>query len=805
METPFECPHSALENAPPARHTRILRPYIETLIAHDTEKPIHSNPYNRFNIARDSIREETLEYWLSDNENNDDDNQSDSDLSSDSNIRNKRRRRRKRRKLKNNGIIDHDSMVKVPNMDHSNYEFNSNEILHLRQQMFLSLWKRAKSRKIPRNKKTINENENERESMMTLPSNVKSKDINTALIALSGFEKSIEKNHFINLNSNDDNDNDNITSKVSFIKYLSHAINNLFYISLYNQQWDNCYKLFSILLRTFDTDILQIWPLGVYILTQLNTEQFKENFINDWQTHYKHLPLPKISQKIYHDLSFLQNPNLVEPLINDTPISHNEEIIHILKRSVVKKRSMQDTIFKLLKLLMRISRNQFPLIGAFPEQIYVPSGIINHDLNGETDYGTETQTQTETETDATSVRSSKVPSSNNNTEKEQSDDDSVSSDSSYDSEEVYEKPLPLINNNNNNIVPQTSSESESESDLDSEDESDTNINLQERLSSLIIKKSDFNPFEDTRQPFQHSYRTLLTNHSTPIHRHGTRTRTPTFTLSYLWLLVRTGRNGALQRAIEPLLLIVPTSIDARIALTEIMSKLLDVISEIQERKDDKYDEGFNKWENEENIKLKLNEIESSWNTWKDQFTSKKKKKRKGVRQYSNYEDVAKSIENLKKLVNECLKDDKNNNNHNGESNRGYGGRKRKDSLSDSDDSDDIDEGAVEADDDDDEEEIRKEMERLLSYSNVGDEEKNVENPNNAEELEEEEIDDEDDEEVQREMERLMGYSQAIDDEFSEKVNGEEYEEEDDDYQFQAEEEQFINEYVTQDNNDSDSE
>ncbi|KAG0686930.1 hypothetical protein C6P40_003134, partial [Pichia californica] len=89
METPFEIPYSIIEDGPDARHTRLLRPYIEKLIKRDIQQPVHSNPFNRFNITRDEIREETLEYWISDDDENANGNSgSDSESSDSDNLNN---------------------------------------------------------------------------------------------------------------------------------------------------------------------------------------------------------------------------------------------------------------------------------------------------------------------------------------------------------------------------------------------------------------------------------------------------------------------------------------------------------------------------------------------------------------------------------------------------------------------------------------------------------------------------------------------------------------------------------------------
>ena len=835
MQSPYESTYTVLDSTPGhARYTKVLRPYITQLLSYDAARPMHANSYNRFNITRDPIVEDTLEYWIEDAEEdaNDaadaddlelgEDDDSDDDAignQTEAEIAKSRRRKRRMRKNKAKQAITphnqkwiHDTQVAILGSD-PRYELNSNEVIHLKQQMYLSLKKRATSRRRGSSKR------------LALPTDAATKDLNRALIALSGKEPALNHPYFDALPSTPVNDAVmGKPSRLTFLRYLSHTLNTLFYTSLYKQDWSACYACFSTLVRTYSTDVLQIWPLGVHILTQLNTQQFKDSYHEEWKILYPHdRDPPFLSERTLEDLAFLQNPTLIPTILKDD----NPRLLKALKGIFSKRRPMHDTILSFLRLLIRTSSNQQPLSGAFPEQDYVPGGLLQAHIGEFDEDGGDTQTEAETEaqTDTDYDTNAKAWS-----EREVSSNSSSSDENEDDADKVKIKLEQLT-------AATASSHGEN--------------------GELIIHASEFNPgaSSSSHRPYLHPYRVSLRHHTTPVHRHGSRVRTPTYTLSYLWILVRTGKISTLQRALEPMLLVVPSSTDARVALVDVFSRVLDLVGEVQEIIENKRGTG---WDSVERVKVKLQEAIDSWDGWKVQFTSRKKKKRKGVRQFVGYEGVETSLQNLKRWVGIFVstvqngKKNKAGNGHDvrssGNFNGGHSGRgfrqkrdsftddssymnaetddgrgsdsendrtvfnDRFDSLLDEDansfveadkedykESDDIEEVEVEIDED--EEEIRQEMDRLLGHTSLlDDEEKEGGNAEDEfEEQEEEEEEEEDDEEVQREMERLMGYSEVIDNE----VDGENNVEEDDGFDnYVGEEEQFYNEYIGASNNDA---
>lgn len=795
MDNPFEIPYCILEDAPENRHTRLLRPYIEKLIQVDVEHPVHSNPYNRFSVLRDDVQEDTLEYWISDNEedkeigadlhsNSDSNSDSDSAKETDkSSIKSKRKIRRKKTKsdakAKNRKAhvrLGHDAQIR--NADSKlDYEFNSREVQHIRQQMYLSLQQKTRS---------------------SMPPEIQTKDIKMALIALSGYEHPPPPVHFKPTHPNQE--------KVSFMKYLSRVIDTLFYISLYKGNWKQCYRLFSILVRTFDTDVHQIWTLGVHMLCQLNTAEFEKFFHVEWMKFNPKSTVPKLSSKLLHDMAFLQNPALV-PLLyknRDDPV-----LIRVLQSTVAQRRPMYDIILKFLRLLMRTSRNQHPLVGGYPEQTYVPGGILIPERKSQ--YGnTEEETQS-------------VPNQHGNEQESTSEHEGPSRQEHVESTNTT--AVRRKKGKGNRRESTTESDPIDNTDTDTDTNTDTENNLDDstiRISGskepIVIRNADFNPKTDGHIPHQQLFRKALKRHSTPLHKQGTRVRTPTFTLSYLWILVRTGRLSIVQRALEPLLLVVPTSIDARVELANLASRILDIAGEAHEISvSEEY-----AWEKISLVESKLSELDDCWEKWKEQFTCRRKKRRKGVRQFEGYSDVEASLNNLKKWVIGCLKKNKGDQkNFRKKSNKpdferpeesdesvdhdGYvtADEEDKESKTSEDGANANAEtraNANEGEEEEEEEEIRKEMERLLGYSAMVDNDDDENKDRFGEELEESEFGfegEEDDEEVQREMARLMGYVE-------EPNNREFNEDEDEDSNFKTENEQFFNEYNKWNNDDSES-
>lgn len=785
MDTPFEIPYCILEDAPENRHTRLLRPYVEKLIHEDVEHPVHSNPYNRFSVLRNEVQEETLEYWISDSENEkrsgEKGQNSGSESDTGSGLEQKKRKGLRRGKTKANGKtktmkahikLAHDAQISSAGSA-SHYEFNSREIQHIKQQMYLSLQQKSRS---------------------TLPPETETKDIKMALVALSGYECPPPSVYF---NSSRPN-----CERVSFIKYLSRVIDTLFYISLYKGNWNQCYRLFSILLRTFDSDVNQIWTLGVHMLCQLNMSDFNKYFQVEWMKFDKtSSAAPQLSPKVLNEMAFLQNPALVPLLYKG---ENYPDLIRVLQRTVIQKRPMYDIILKFLRLLMRTSRNQHPLIGAYPEQTYVPGGIL---LPEKKPHQNKSQEDTETEQEATSTysqhqdrgRSNSSPISANraNSPKPKDNQDESVDEDSENSSAIEKENLD------------TDSDAEMGTDTDTASNINPRIPISAHKSPIVIKNTAFDPKNDGHVPHQQIFRKSLKRHSTPLHKQGTRVRTPTFTLSYLWILVRSGRLNVVQRALEPLLLVVPTSTDARVELANLASRVLDIAGAAHEISlSDEYE-----WEKISLVEGRLSEIEDCWQKWKDQFTSRSKKKRKGVRQFEGYNEVGNSLAKLKNWVNDCLSRNK------GDQKSKFGSKKPK--LDESYESAESD-GYITANEDetvgekpeddisedadaDEEEEIRKEMERLLGYSAMVEEDESQVKKNDVkdEELGKDDFamddDDDDEEEVQREMERLMGYAE----EHNNSLDDEDIENKDDN--FNSENEQFYNEYNKWHDIDSDSE
>lgn len=764
MQTPFETPYTVLHNGTVGRHTRMLRPYVEQLRSQNNNQPVHANPLNRYVSKHNHVQEDTLEYWISSDDEHDENDSldgSDSDSGPDADVgssrkpANKKNRKRRRgggrgRKTskstsaKSKTARTRDSQIITPACG-ADYEFDSNEIKHLKQQMYLSLESRAKSK-----------------FKSKLPYSSSTKDIKLAMISLSGLEPSIPDEHFLAANVAMDN--------ISFLKYSSKLIDNLFFISIYKQNWNLSYKIFRLFINTYNCDVLQIWSLGVHILKQLNLDHFKESLEKEWSKSNSGSALPNFLIQILEDLSFLQNPKLLASVFK----VEDQETARILTRVIVQRKPFQNTIFKFIRLLMRTSGIQHPLSGAFPEQNYVPDGII------ESDKYTETEVETEAETGASDKSSSSEDGSAN---------DSDDSDS-------YNNHNSEPEGSSDSAYPNTSDESSSsESETEEVEESTQSLSLsisrkplKLKQKPITIKNEDFNPNSDTRLPHQQTYIKALHKHSTPTHRHGTRIRTPSYTLTYLWLLLRTGKYNSIQREIEPLLHVVPTSTDGRVGLADLMSRILDLVSIVNDFKGNK----TNDFEKIELIKLKLDELIDNWNRWRDQFTSSKNNTyKRDVKQYIDYESIEQSIKNIGIIVHDCINTSTNNSNDKS-SNNDYSGN-----HDDSTDSPETSETFVTADEQElifeeeqDDEETRKEMDRLLGYSQ--------QEPDEQEEEDDEE-DEEEDDEVRLEMERLMGYSQQED---AQIPNYDENTE-------QQEEEQFFNEYQeasqNNDNNYSDSE
>ena len=774
MDTPFEIPYCILEDAPENRHTRILRPYVEQLIHADVEHPVHSNPYNRFSVLRNEVQEETLEYWISDSENEQETgdkgqnsgSESDTDSVSDQKPKKGRRKKKNNSDAKANAMkaqirLAHDAQISSADSA-SNYEFNSREVQHIKQQMYLSLQQKSRS---------------------TLPPETETKDIKMALISLSGYECPPPSVYF--------NSSRPDCERVSFIKYLSRVIDTLFYISLYKGNWKQCYRLFSILVRTFDSDINQIWTLGVHMLCELNMSEFKKYFHVEWMKFNNKSAAPELSPKVLNDMAFLQNPALVPLLYKG---GNDPDLIRILQRTVVQKRPMYDIILKFLRLLIRTSRNQHPLIGAYPEQTYVPGGILlpEKKLRQSTSHE-EPQREEEARSSNSRHQDRRRPNASPNENLDSTEKDAAS------------------NTGTENEKSDTDTDSDTDMGIDTDTAStinDPHITISAHKTPIVINNNDFDPRSDGHIPHQQIFRKSLKRHSTPLHKQGTRVRTPTFTLSYLWILVRSGRLNVVQRALEPLLLVVPTSTDARVELANLASRVLDLAGAAHEISlSDEYE-----WERISLVEGKLSEIEDCWQKWKDQFTSRSKKRRKGVRQFEGYNEVGVSLAKLKEWVNDCLMKNK------GDQKSKFGSKLPKPDEScesaksdgyitaNEDDKTDEPEEEVKEDveldaDADEEEEIRKEMERLLGYSAMVDEEESEVKKN---ELKKEEfgkadfvVEDDDEEEVQREMERLMGYAE-------EHNNGDD-DDDDDNNNFKSENEQFYNEYNKWHDIDSDSE
>ncbi|TID31182.1 hypothetical protein CANINC_000229 [Pichia inconspicua] len=684
MDSPFETPFTILEDEPEGRHTRALRPYVEKLINIDQEKPVHANSNNTFDILKHYINEEKLEYWVSDEEIGDHDTEVSEDLtlSKKRKISKTRKAKKKQKKSKKSHKLTHETQVVQDPELAENYHFNSREVSHIRQQMCLSLQARAKCK-----------------DQRKLPVESKTKDLKIAAISLSGLEPRLKPIYF----KKKDNFN-----QISFIRFQSRLIDTLFYICLFKRKFKLCFKLFRIIMNTFGSDVYQMWTLGVHLLTELNITEFETNFEIEWKREFKS-EVPRLSKRILKNLSFLQNPLLVPMLVCE---DLDETIMTKLKETVSKKTQMQNHIIKFIRLLMRTSRNQLPISGGFPEQNFVPNGILIHeDGNNDVD-----DPQKEIDDNRPTKK-----------ERRSSNDNSVDEDSN----EFCEKPI-------------------------------------------IIQNAEFNPFAETRQPNQHTYLKSLRRHSTPLHRLGSRTRTPTYTLTLLWILVRTGRIDTLQRIIEPLLLVVPTSNDARVALSEIMAKFMDVGSQIQVLSSGPQEN----WEVCDALERKMSDLNDSWARWKDRYTSKRKLMR-NVRQYVQYDEVDKSLINLTETVRKTIDFNK------------QEIKKQESDLESTDESDIPDyeetnelDGNLDNEEEaegefvewEDDMETQQELERLMGYAEMvakDDDEDNSQKESDEErenkvkiEREEEEfeewvIDDEEDEETQKELDRLMGYAEEV--------------------------------------------
>lgn len=771
MDNPFEIPFNNIEDVPPSRRSRLLRPYIEKLIQTDTKNPVHSNSYNRFNAQRDTAKEETFEYWISDDNTDDDSASQSSDSEAEETLgdppssqHTSKPIHSKKRKFK--AKVTHDAQITSTDTLPWNYEFNSKEIRHIRQQMYLSLQQKSRT---------------------NLPSEIRATDIKQALVSLSGYECPPPVVYFNNMHTvSIENLKDSNIEQVSFLKYLSRLLDTLFYISLYKENWTQCFKIFSILISTFDTDIYQLWPLGIHILCELNVSEFEKCFHDECiKSDNVFTDIPKLSHKILNELSFLRNPSLVPLICKDI---NDRQLIFLLQRTVSQKRPTFDIIIKFLKLLMRTSRNQQPLVGAYPEQEYVPGGILMDDKKEEINMDSQT-----VEVAQSSGRDELFSSSSAN-------------DNYSDSE------------NETNSPPNSSNESsENEMDDDSKLEPQNSEKGKEGLENIangavrkmsnvpiIINNDEFTPGSETRRPHQHRYITALKHHSAPLHRLGSRVRTPSYTLSYLWILVRTGRLNIVQRALEPLLLIIPTSTDARVELADLSSRILDISGLVNEiNQTNSYD-----WEKITLIETKMKEIRETWKKWKDQYARRTQKKRKGIKQFENYEKIEASLLDLNDWVSNSIDTYKMNRNKSKTQKKNVSNDSSVTQTSDSsdnsdnsdhfltaeednrkpDDSDNSDSGSEnefydtvrqgDEDMDEDEEEVRKEMERLLGYSSQGDVYDDSQMKMDGKEEEEE------DEEVQREMQRLLGYSNNSDPNFDDEYNDD----------FTRENEQFYNEF-----------
>lgn len=731
MDSPFETPFSILEDEPEGKYTRVLRPYLEKLIELDAEKPIHANKNNTFDTLKHRINEEKLEYWVSDDDEKDKDRDSDVDNASkyDSTSKSKYKKKEKRKKGKKGkkGIkplyepkLSHETQIIQDAELAAKYTFNSQEVVHLRQQMYLSLQARAKSK-----------------DQRKLPSEISKKDLKAASITLLGMEPRLKPIYF---NKSID------CNKMSFIRYQSRIIDTLFYICLFQQKWKLCFKLFKIIISTFGSDIFQMWTLGVYLLTQLNVSEFETNFEVEW-SRVSNEPAPKLSTRSLKNLSFLQNSTLVPMLLEE---DIDEFTITVIKRTVATKRQMQGQIIKFIKLLMRTSRNQYPISGGFPEQSYVPNGILedDNDVNIETEVeDNKSAADIENNSSIDTLNSERKKRSRTEAKICGSDEDFVTGDDD--------------DNNNEEEEPQVASK------------------------TIIIHNSEFNPHAETHRPHQQTYLRHLRRHTTPLHRLGSRTRTPTYTLTLLWFLVRSGRIDNFQRIVEPLLLVVPTSTGARVALSEIMAKAMDVGSNIQELNTKEQGD----WEACASLEKKMIDLNDSWIRWKDQYTSGKKRMR-GVRQYVEYtnvddflikfnEMVEKAIKINKQEIKNCDTNNESESSSDGENDYGnataYVATSNKDSASEGRDAG-VDAGQNHVEDDEefvefeDDVETQREMERLMGYAEIAasdgsaseSEDEQLTKKEKDDELQLEEwAEDEDDEETQRELDRLMGYAEMV--------------------------------------------
>ncbi|KAG0686581.1 hypothetical protein C6P40_003773 [Pichia californica] len=565
----------------------------------------------------------------------------------------------------------------------------------------------------------------QQKSRISIPNEVIKKDIKNALVSLSGFENSIPLTYYKSI-KNEENFN---FEKISILKFTTRILDNLFYISLFKENWNQCYKLFSILIRTFKIDIYQIWTLGVYMLNELNISEFKKYFNIEWK-RLTNISIPYLSQNLLNDLSYLQNPSLI-PLflnkynINSSTFSNYEILIKILKKLISEKRPTYDIIIKFLKLLMRTSRNQHPLLGAYPEQTYIPGGVFVQDEDEEEVEEEEVEEEEEAvEEDTNVINKDNIDPT---TVSDNSDTNNSSLDSDSESESDKDDDADIEDSEDSISVAESEKEGEeyeeSEDESDIEDQPLTKIKKKEQ-TPIVIKDKEFYPGIESHLPYQQRYMKLLKRHSVPLHRLGTRTRTPTFTLSYIWILVRTGKLNIVQRALEPLLLVVPTSIDARIELANLTSRILDIsclVKELNESKD------YN-WEKVSIIENKIIEIDDFWERWKDQFTTvsknKKKKKRKGVKQFENYKNIEKSLEKLRKWISKSINLNKNigdnnnnnNNNNNQSDNEVSESENEFHTATENDNQNIINSDEEIVFDDEDEEEIEREMARLLGQA-----------------------------------------------------------------------------------------
>lgn len=437
--------------------------------------------------------------------------------------------------------------------------FHSGEIVGLREQLYLSL-----KRSYRKTWGSINPTR---------------KDLRKCLISLSGLEESIPPVYY-NISPKVD------VERVSYIKYNSRIIDNLFYISLYKQDFDLCYELFRILVSTFDTDILQIWPIGVHILVQLNVGDFVQKLQDIYDGE-----LP--DDEVLEDLAFLQNKKMIKLMAGTS----NRLLLEALEQ-IVGKRPLQEKVLRFLELILRSSRNQHPLKGLYPEQTLYKREEDRRTRNGDVDNG-------------------------DNGDEDDSDDEESSS--GYEEDDEVEKEKRRIF--------EGKQEDEEEDEEDDEDEKDSDSSSGEGEGGKAASDAEERDVRISMSSLRKRYPPALHRHSAPLHRHGTRRKTPTFLLSYLWMLARTGDFKKLQDVIEPLLLVIPTSSDARVVLADIMSHVIEIVS------------------SDGNTQEKMDAMLDSWERWKLEYTSKRRSKR-GIKQYVQWEKIETALEEFQKLMQE---------------------------------------------------------------------------------------------------------------------------------------------------------